>query len=156
MARPSLEIIHLLRTTATQIEKSNNYEWGHMGACNCGFLAQNVTHLSKKEIHSRAMQGHGDWNEQLNDYCPTSGALFDDVISQLIDAGFDVNDLRALENLSASNVLSHLPGISLTRNNREHVVLYLRAWAFLLEESLIQSLDISFAKRREATESQLA
>jgi hypothetical protein len=34
-----------------------------MGACNCGFLAQEITHLRKAEIHSRAMQSTGDWNE---------------------------------------------------------------------------------------------
>lgn len=73
MARASFEIIQALRNTAQTISKSTTYQWGHMGLCNCGFLAQEITHLRKEQIHTRAMQRHGDWTEQLNDYCFTSG-----------------------------------------------------------------------------------
>jgi hypothetical protein len=67
MAKASLELIEALRKTANKLTNSNNYQWGHMGACNCGFLAQEVTQFRKEEIHARAMQRYGDWSEQLND-----------------------------------------------------------------------------------------
>jgi hypothetical protein len=102
MARVSTHVIEALRNTTAKLEQSNEYQWGHMGSCNCGFLAQEVTHLSKKEIHTRAMMQHGDWSEQLNDYCPTSGLPMDDVISELIAFGFDSDDLKHLERLSTA------------------------------------------------------
>ena len=70
MARASQQIIDVLRKTVNRILDSNDYQWGHMGACNCGHLAQEITMHSKAEIHKRAMYGIGDWNDQLNDYCP--------------------------------------------------------------------------------------
>jgi hypothetical protein len=141
MAKPSVEIIQIVRRTADKIDASKDYQWGHMGACNCGFLAQEVTRLSRGEIHRRALLGHGDWNEQLNDYCPTSGLLFDDVISSLLNAGFDSDDLRQLENLNNPDVLNELPGTHLRRNSREDAVRYLRAWADLLERRLLEKVN---------------
>ena len=73
MAKPSLALIKTIRTAALKLEASTNYQWGHMGACNCGYLVQEVTGLTKEEIHKRAMMRYGDWSEQLNDYCPNSG-----------------------------------------------------------------------------------
>src|SRR5438128_9461979 len=97
MARASFSVLTALKNTINRIENSNNYQWGHMGSCNCGFLAQEITHFSKEEIHSRAMQRHGDWNDQLNDYCPTRGLPIDDLISALLAFGFDSDDLKHLE-----------------------------------------------------------
>jgi hypothetical protein len=141
MARASLPLIDAIRSTALQLQTSDHYQWGHMGACNCGFLAQQVTQLSKAEIHSRALIRYGDWNEQLNDYCPTSGLLFDDVISQLLQIGFDIEDLKHLENLSDPAVLNAL-GSSLQRNRKSDVVLYLTKWAELLERNLLSTLTL--------------
>jgi hypothetical protein len=56
MAKTNTETIALLRKTAASIEKSPHYQWGHMGSCNCGFLAQEITRLSKDEIHACAMK----------------------------------------------------------------------------------------------------
>ena len=56
MAAPSIELIKALRNTANSIERSQHYQWGHMGSCNCGFLAQEITKMTKAEIHARAMQ----------------------------------------------------------------------------------------------------
>jgi hypothetical protein len=142
MAKASFEVINIIRNTAIEISRSNNYQWGHMGACNCGFLAQQVTKLSKGEIHRRAMQGHGDWNEQLNDYCPTSGVLFDDVITALLSAGFDIDDLRHLETLGDKDVRAHIFGKSISCNNRTDVILYLYTWADLLEEELLENISL--------------
>jgi hypothetical protein len=55
------------------------------------------------------MEGNGDWNEQLNDYCPTSGLRMDRVIEQIINAGFDIHDLKNLERLSDPVILNALP-----------------------------------------------
>ncbi|MBY0433389.1 MAG: hypothetical protein K2U26_04690 [Cyclobacteriaceae bacterium] len=142
MARPSLELVQSLRQAARKIELSATYQWGHMGSCNCGFLAQEVTRLSKEEIHRRAMMRHGDWSEQLNDYCPTSGLPFDDTISEMIDFGFDSEDLHHLERLSDQNVLRSLPvgERNLEFNNKLHAARYMKAWANLLEEELVKSV----------------
>jgi hypothetical protein len=144
MATASLEIIEALRSTASALEKSNTYQWGHMGACNCGFLAQQITRLKKEDIHQRAMQGHGDWSEQLNDYCPTSGLLFDDLISTMLAFGFDRDDLKHLERLSDARILRHLSleQRNLQYNKRDDVVLYLRTWAEALENELLDSVKL--------------
>lgn len=94
MAKISVTLIQVIRKTAAAIAKSPIYEWGHMGCCNCGFLAQQITQLRKSEIHARAMQGYGDWTEQLNDYCPTSGLPMDTLISEMVAFGFDTDDLK--------------------------------------------------------------
>lgn len=144
MAKASVEIITILRNTAKAISASPAYQWGHMGACNCGFLAQEVTHLRKAEIHSRAMQGTGDWNEQLNDYCPTSGLPMDDLISELLNAGFDVNDLKHLERLSSPDVLKRLPFAerNLKHNVKADVVKYLDTWATALEAQVLERISL--------------
>ena len=56
--------IAIIRKTAANLAASSEYQWGHMGACNCGHLAQQITFKSKAEIHNRAMTGLGDWNDQ--------------------------------------------------------------------------------------------
>jgi len=142
MARLKPELIEALRLTAKRIETSTEYQWGHMGACNCGFLAQEVTNLEKEEIHSRAMQRYGDWNEQLNDYCPTSGFLMDDLIYRILQFGFDREDLKHLEKLSDPSVLNLLPPEKRypKHNYKEDVVLYLYTWANKLEEELIEQI----------------
>src|SRR6478736_5494778 len=100
MAKATETLIEALRNTSRSIEKSSLYQWGHMGACNCGFLAQEVTKLTKAEIHRMAMQSSSDWSEYLNDYCPVNGLPCDDRFSKLIDSGFDSDDLKHLEKLS--------------------------------------------------------
>ena len=141
MANISIEVIQALRATAKRMSKSPDYQWGHMGACNCGFLAQEVTRLTKKEIHTRAMEGHGDWNEQLNDYCPTSGLRMDDLISELLNFGFDIDDLRHLEKLSDPKVLQAV-GRHLSYNNKLDVIAYLESMAGLLENELLAEVKL--------------
>lgn len=144
MAAIRPEIIHILRQTAGAIQKSADYQWGHMGLCNCGFLAQQITRLQKAEIHTRAMQGCGDWSEQLNDYCPTSGMPMDQLISDMLAFGFDVDDLKHLERLSKKEVLVKLPLHlrTLAHNNKADVVTYLLTWANLLEEELVNCVQL--------------
>lgn len=144
MAKVSFEIVSVLRNTMTRIAGSKDYQWGHMGACNCGFLAQEVTMLRKAEIHKRAMHGHGDWNEQLNDYCPTSGLPMDDLISNLLAAGFDLDDLKDLERLSSPEVLRALPveKRNLKHNVKTDVLLYINTWATLIEQKLTERIKL--------------
>jgi hypothetical protein len=139
------EIIQVLRKAAKKIDSSSTYQWGHMGLCNCGFLAQEITALTENEIHRRAMQGHGDWTEQLNDYCPTSGLPMDNLITELLVFGFTRKELSQLEKLSDPIVLNRLPVYerTLKHNIKKDVVIYLNVWADYLEEKLLHSIQIS-------------
>lgn len=140
-----IEKIEVLRKVAKNIESSNAYQWGHMGLCNCGFLAQEITLLTKEEIHRRAMQRHGDWSEQLNDYCPTSGLPMDDLISELLAFGFTREELSHLEKLSDPTVVNALPfgQRNLKHNAKKDVVVYMNTWANNLEEKLLHSIQLN-------------
>lgn len=145
MARPNLDLIAALRRTARKIEQGSPYQWGHMGSCNCGNLAQEITKLTKAEIHAHALaNGRGDWNEQLNEYCPTSGLPMDLLINEMIDAGLDSDDLKHLERLSDRRILNRLPENKrhLRHNYRDDVVLYISEWATMLEEQLLSTIKL--------------
>jgi hypothetical protein len=144
MANVSLEIIDILRKTASSIGSSADYQWGHMGSCNCGYLAQQVTHLSKDDIHRKAMQSYGDWSEQLHDYCPASGLPLDDLISEMLNFGFDSDDLKHLERLSDPEILKFLPKENRRPlfNSKQDVVHYLNAWAYKVELELIAMIKL--------------
>ena len=118
--------------------------WGHMGSCNCGNLAQEVTKMSKAQIHNYALQGKGDWSEQLNDYCQSSAMPMDLLIFELLSFGFSVRDLKNLEYLSDEEVLYRLPKEKrhLRRNVRHDVVVYLNEWADMLEERLLYDIEL--------------
>lgn len=139
MARPSQRLIAALRASARKINDSENYQWGHMGACNCGFLTQELTNLSKREIHEYAMRGKGDWSEQVDAFCPTSQMPMDLLISELIGAGLSLTDLINLERLKDPAVLCRIPAerrMTLQHNQRADVALYLENWADLLSEQM--------------------
>jgi hypothetical protein len=147
MATSSTKIITALRKTASQLENGNRYEWGHMGSCNCGNLAQTITSFSRAEIQKYALQKRGDWSEQLIDYCPTSGYPMDLIIEKMIDFGFTSQDLRHLEWLSDTAILSKIGVTFLNRNIKSDTILYLKTWANLLEDQLIDSIELpSFEK----------
>lgn len=138
MARPSEKLIKAIRQTAQNLHHHKPYQWGHMGACNCGNLAQELTHLSKAEIHAYAMSGYGDWSEQVAAFCPTSQMPMDLLINELIAAGLTLEDLINLERLKDEAVLNRLQRPHLRYNDREDVAQYLETWADLLEEKLIK------------------
>lgn len=145
MARPNLTLIAALRRTAAKLQQGVPYQWGHMGSCNCGNLAQELTTRTKAEIHQNALAvGRGDWREQLNDYCPTSGLPMDLLIADMLNAGLESADLQHLERLTDRRILERLPREKryLRHNFREDVVLYLNAWADLLEEQLIAKIKL--------------
>ena len=56
MATANPDLIAAIEKTTLNLSKGSPYQWGHMGSCNCGNLAQELTKLSKAEIHSYAMQ----------------------------------------------------------------------------------------------------
>ncbi len=142
MANPSLKIIHALRQTATQLENGNRYEWGHMGSCNCGNLAQTITSFSRAEIQKYALEKRGDWSEQLIDYCPTSGLPMDLIIEKMMDFGFTRQDLRHLEWLSDTDILNKMGVSFLNRNLKSDTIQYIKSWANLLEDQLIDTIKL--------------
>lgn len=143
MARSTMNIIAALRSTATTLAVSKGYQWGHMGACNCGFLAQEVTHLHKKEIHASAMAGHGDWSEQLRDYCPTSGLPMDSIITEITEFGFSIDDLAHLEWLSDARIRARMANKNPLYNVKRDVIEYLETWALMLEEDYLNRISLS-------------
>ena len=138
MATATAALVRALRSTADRLESGSPYQWGHMGSCNCGHLAQTITSLPKRTIHELALERVGDWEAQANQYCPTSGYRIDDVITAMLDLGMTRRDIRHLERLSDPEVLAELPASSPrpARNRREDAIRYMRAWAGLLERRL--------------------
>jgi hypothetical protein len=138
MARPSRVLIEALRTTVARLVTGATYQWGHHGQCNCGHLAQTVCRMPPAQIHRFALEREGDWEALCNAYCPTSGYPIDDVIGELCALGLATSDLAHLESLDDPEVLAGLPGGKrwLRRNAREDLVVYLEAWAGLLEAAL--------------------
>ena len=111
---------------------------GHMGSCNCGHLAQNITSFTRAEIQQFALQKRGDWSEQVIDYCPTSGYPMDLIIGRMIEFGFTQSDLRQLENLSNPEILAKAGVASFNRNVMSDTVKYMNAWADLLENQWME------------------
>lgn len=144
MAKANPRLIEALEKTAAKLSSGSSYQWGHMGECNCGNLAQELTQFTKGEIHQFAMQRFGDWNEQLLDYCPTSGLPMDLMISKMLSCGLTLDDLAHLERLSDREILKEIPiekRDQINKNSREDVVLYLLAWAKILREKWVSEND---------------
>lgn len=142
MARSNPELIAAFRNTISKLKKGAPYQWGHMGACNCGNLAQELISISKEEIHRYAMSKSGDWNEQLNDYCPTSGYPMDLMIGKLVEKGLSIEELKHLEKLSDPKILANIPlprRNQLTKNNIHDLIFYLETWLELLENQWLES-----------------
>ena len=144
MAYPNFELIQALRETANRIETGNHYAWGNHGSCNCGNLLQVVTQLSKEEILTYAQTGIGEWTELSEEYCPTTNAPVNLLISKLEKLGLTPTDIHNIEYLEDREILNNLEGGFrwLKRNVREDVVFYFKAFANVLEEKLINSIEI--------------
>ncbi|QKZ11446.1 hypothetical protein [Spirosoma sp. KUDC1026] len=144
MARPTPMLIEALRQTARNLKNGAHYQWGHMGGCNCGNLAQELTKLDKAQIHHYAMERYGDWNRQLDDYCPSSQMPIDVIINEMVSAGLQIEDLKHLEKLDDRAVLLRLPleKRHLRHNVREDVITYMNTWASLLEEQFAQKISL--------------
>ncbi len=144
MAKPTPELIHALRETANRLRNGAHYAWGHHGACNCGNLVQVITRLSKGEILRYAHTGIGEWTELAESFCPVTNAPITLIMKKLEESGLTPTDIHHIEYLSDREVLNHLPGGFrwLKRNKREDAIDYFEAFAGLLEEQLLQSIDI--------------
>ena len=146
MAKASLELIKAIRRTAKHLSNRAPYQWGHMGSCNCGHLAQEITRVSKADIHSFALHSEGSWTDQSRAYCATSGLPMDLLISSMLDVGLALEDLEYLEKLADPRVLRRMGRPRLRFNKREDVILYMRTWADLLEDDLVKGIALGVPK----------
>ena len=74
-----------------------------------------------------------DWADATVAYCPTSGLPLDDIITEMLNAGLTLSEIRHLERLSDPRILAALPHPRhLRRNNPADVALYLETWADLI------------------------
>lgn len=140
MARATPLLIEKLREAAANIESAGEYNWGHIGRCNCGHLVQCMTDFSAKEIFAMARKNYVDeWTEFANDYCPNDGASVDQLMDVLICHGFELKDIHQLEYLSNPRVLKAIPGspAALEKGKPRNAALYMRTWAALLELELM-------------------
>ncbi len=144
MAKPSLQLIEALRSSAASIKNGNHYAWGHHGACNCGHLLQVITKLDEKEILRHAHTGTGEWTELAAESCAVTGAPLSLLLLKLEEAGLTATDIHNIEYLDNKEVLQHLQGGFrwLKKNVRQDVVDYFEAFANLLEEKLLQQINI--------------
>ena len=142
MAYPNRALILALEATHAKLINSPLYAWGHLGACNCGHLAQVVTQKSAAEIHRLALRRAGDWGEVAIDYCPQSGLPVDHILSEMFDLGLSATDIDHFEDLSDPEVLAEVvtPGVYLSRNDKNHVLLYIEGWIRVLKRALNQNL----------------
>ncbi len=138
MATATTALRDALVSTAARLRDGATYQWTHMGACNCGHLAQTVTRISRAELHAMALERPGDWSEQVIEYCPTSGLPIDHVIATMLRLGLTACDLAHLERLTSPEVLALLPPDEryLDYRTRDDVVRYLETWAALLARQL--------------------
>ncbi|MEO6547629.1 MAG: hypothetical protein ABIN94_06500, partial [Ferruginibacter sp.] len=104
-----------------------------------------VTNFTKEEILRYAQTGFGEWTEIAEEYCSATDAPFAMVIASLQQIGLTTTDIHNIEYLADKQVLQQLQGGFrwLKRNNKEHVILYLEAFANMLEEKLLSSIDIN-------------
>jgi len=146
MATPTIELIAVLRETATRLRNGAHYAWGNHGACNCGNLLQVITHLSKEEILQYAHSGIGEWTELAEDYCGITNAPVSLLIYKLQQLGLTPSDIHNLEYLEDKGVLKELPGGFrwLSRNVREDVIIYFETFADYLEEKLLLDIQITY------------
>ena len=145
MAQPTVQLIEALRETANKLRNGSHYAWGHHGACNCGNLVQVITKFTEGEILRYAHTGIGEWTELAQEFCPITNAPIDLVIAKLEEAGLTPTDIHHVEYLNDKEVLKNLEGGFrwLKRNNREDAIAYFEAFANVLENKILDSIEIN-------------
>jgi len=130
MAIATESLIKILEDTVELLKTTESYQWGHMGSCNCGHLAQVITGSSNAEIHNKAIMTDGDWSEKAENYCSDSGLAIDTIINQMLEVGFEIDDITHIEYLSHPKISKRLIGTEFKhrRNSLEDVILYFNAW----------------------------
>ena len=147
MATPTIALIEALRETAKRLRAGAKYSWGNHGACNCGNLVQVVTNFTEGEIINFAHQGAGEWTELAEEFCPVTNAPINLIILKLQDLGLTALDIHHIEYLTDKEVLKHLEGGFrwLKRNVKADAIGYFEAFANLLEERLLKSINTDVA-----------
>ena len=145
MAQPTVQLIEALRETANKLRNGSHYAWGHHGACNCGNLVQVITNFTEGEILRYAHTGIGEWTELAQEFCPITNAPIDLVIAKLEEVGLTPTDIHNVEYLNDKEVLKNLDGGFrwLKRNNREDAIAYFEAFANVLENKILDSIEIN-------------
>ena len=138
MARPTTQLVSLLRQTANRIaDAKTRYQWSSFAHCNCGHLAQTLTGMDPSEIEQKRGAQAGDWGQQARDLaaphvrfhpdfgdrpaldegawepenigsCSVSGRPLDELFEQLYEVGLSPQDIGHLERLSDPAVRRHL------------------------------------------------
>jgi len=145
MAIPTINLINAIRRTAQKLKNGASYQWGHMGQCNCGNLAQELIHMTQAEIHAHALATReGDWSEQTAAYCFNSALPMDMMITKMLEAGLTQADLQHVEKLSDKEILMRMPAhCPYPRHNvREDAILYLETWAKVLEDKFLETITL--------------
>lgn len=143
LTTPNLRLVDALRETAKRLESGAEYNWCHMGRCNCGHLAQTITKLSPAEIHEMALLKAGDWSTQSVEHCTSTGYTIDHIIETMLGLGLTRQDITNLERLSDPRVLRRIPlerRVQMNHKVREDVVLYMNTFADMIEEQLLSAL----------------
>ncbi|MEM7385911.1 MAG: hypothetical protein AAF514_13295 [Verrucomicrobiota bacterium] len=138
MPEATKPLINALRRSIVRLQAGERYEWGHVGRCNCGHLAQSICGLDDRKILSHFGEHLGEWTELAKDYCDVSGLEVEQLVESLAGVGFGLDDIRHLEFLDDDRVLKHLPDERrhLQRNERADVILYMETLANLLEDEM--------------------
>jgi hypothetical protein len=78
-------------------------------------------------------------------FCPVTNAPLSLIITKLEAIGLTPTDIHHIEYLSDKEVLQQLPGGFrwLKRNKREDAIDYFEAFAQLLEDKLLQSIEVN-------------
>ncbi len=142
MATPNPYLIGKIREAASNIESGAPYNWGHVGKCNCGHLLQTIEDVNSGDIYKKAQKIKlEEYSEFANDYCPDSGVPMDALLDSLLEVGLSMDDIPQLEYLSNKKVLNALPGgfRYLHKGDAKDAVLYMKTWADLLEDELVEA-----------------
>lgn len=142
---PDIRFSNVLRETARRMSSGADYNWCHMGRCNCGHIAQTITRKSPQEIHEMALLKSGDWKDQSIEHCGSTGYTIDHIIDSILAYGLKRKDLAHIERLSDPAIRSHIPfekRKNLNFKNREDVILYFNTWAKMIEDEYLSSKEI--------------
>ncbi len=160
--KPTLKLVDALRETARRLKSGADYNWCHMGRCNCGHLVQTITRLSPAKIHEMALMKSGDWSNQTIEHCTATGYTIDHIIETMLELGLTRQDIANLERLGDQRVLQRIPlerRKIMSHKNREDVILYMNTLAAMLEEQLLREVpdpveQLDLQKRKQKQEAQ--
>jgi len=152
------KLITALRIAANALENNTfHYNWKRMEQCNCGVVACALLGLSATELDEHLEEisppFQVNWAMMAGMMCPVTGVATDVIFGKLQQCGMTALDIVQLEELSNPRVLARCDfgsrrkttgklwwkktteePILVSYDYKQHVILYLRAWADLLTE----------------------